>query len=70
MLMESKFVLSPITKQPIRIRIGVHTGPVVAGVVGMKMPRYVITLLALFYFHQQLTLLYYYNTKTTTTLIV
>uniref|UniRef100_A0A914CTQ0 Guanylate cyclase domain-containing protein n=1 Tax=Acrobeloides nanus TaxID=290746 RepID=A0A914CTQ0_9BILA len=40
MLMESKFVLSPITKQPIRIRIGVHAGPVVAGVVGIKMPRY------------------------------
>lgn len=39
MLMESKFVLSPITRMPIRIRIGVHSGSVVAGVVGVKMPR-------------------------------
>uniref|UniRef100_A0A915CU54 guanylate cyclase n=1 Tax=Ditylenchus dipsaci TaxID=166011 RepID=A0A915CU54_9BILA len=40
MLMESKLVLSPITSQPIRIRVGLHTGHVVAGVVGIKMPRY------------------------------
>ncbi|KAK6763441.1 hypothetical protein RB195_023947 [Necator americanus] len=40
MLMESKLVLSPITHKPIKIRVGVHAGPVVAGVVGMKMPRY------------------------------
>jgi hypothetical protein len=31
MLMESKFVLSPITRQPIKIRVGVHSGSVVAG---------------------------------------
>ncbi|KAE9555580.1 hypothetical protein FO519_001251 [Halicephalobus sp. NKZ332] len=40
MMMESKFVLSPITNKPIRIRVGVHAGAVVAGVVGSKMPRY------------------------------
>lgn len=44
MLMESKCVLSPINGKPIRIRIGVHSGAVVAGVVGMKMPRFVIFL--------------------------
>lgn len=40
MLMESKLVMSPITHRPIRMRIGVHSGAVVAGVVGMKMPRF------------------------------
>ncbi|GMT31336.1 hypothetical protein PFISCL1PPCAC_22633, partial [Pristionchus fissidentatus] len=40
MLMESKLVHSPITHKPIKMRIGVHCGGVVAGVVGMKMPRY------------------------------
>lgn len=40
MMMESKLVLNPITQEPIQIRIGIHSGPVTAGVVGIKMPRF------------------------------
>uniref|UniRef100_A0A8R1TQK7 guanylate cyclase n=1 Tax=Onchocerca volvulus TaxID=6282 RepID=A0A8R1TQK7_ONCVO len=40
MQMEVKSVIRPGTDIPLELRIGIHTGPVSAGVVGIKMPQY------------------------------
>ncbi|XP_053402705.1 atrial natriuretic peptide receptor 1-like [Mercenaria mercenaria] len=34
------FTIRHMPSEPLRVRIGVHSGPVVAGVVGLTMPRY------------------------------
>ncbi|KXZ47889.1 hypothetical protein GPECTOR_32g502 [Gonium pectorale] len=40
MLSAARQVAMPTTGQPVEIRIGLHTGPVVSGVVGSRMPRF------------------------------
>ena len=41
MLQEASKVMDPVTNsKPIQMRVGIHSGPVVSGVVGTKMPRF------------------------------
>jgi class 3 adenylate cyclase len=35
-------VLSPLEKEPIRLRVGIHTGPCASGIVGTTNPRYCV----------------------------
>ncbi len=36
----SGFRIRHLPRERLKVRIGIHTGPVAAGVVGLKMPRY------------------------------
>ena len=40
MLIVSKSVIMPHNRQPVSIRIGLHTGDCVTGVVGSKLPKF------------------------------
>lgn len=42
MLRESKSVLMPHNSEPVQLRIGIHTGPLVSGLVGAKMPKFTL----------------------------
>ncbi len=42
MLRESRPVLMPHDGQPVQLRIGIHTGPLVSGLVGAKMPKFTL----------------------------
>ncbi|KAG2485334.1 hypothetical protein HYH03_015916 [Edaphochlamys debaryana] len=40
MLRAAKRLQMPTTGEPVKIRVGIHSGPVVSGVVGTRMPRF------------------------------
>ncbi|GIL52241.1 hypothetical protein Vafri_8168 [Volvox africanus] len=40
MLVAARQVVMPTSGQPVEVRVGLHTGPVVSGVVGTRMPRF------------------------------
>uniref|UniRef100_A0A8R1TK96 guanylate cyclase n=1 Tax=Onchocerca volvulus TaxID=6282 RepID=A0A8R1TK96_ONCVO len=40
MIFETRSIIDPITEKPLQLRFGINSGPIVAGVIGKKMPRY------------------------------
>uniref|UniRef100_A0A8R1DFP6 guanylate cyclase n=1 Tax=Caenorhabditis japonica TaxID=281687 RepID=A0A8R1DFP6_CAEJA len=40
MMWEARSVINPITTKPLLLRIGIHSGTIIAGVVGTKSPKY------------------------------
>jgi ubiquitin carboxyl-terminal hydrolase 48 len=42
MLRESRPVIMPHNQEPVQLRIGIHTGPLVSGLVGAKMPKFTL----------------------------
>ncbi|GIM15968.1 hypothetical protein Vretimale_18640 [Volvox reticuliferus] len=40
MLVEASAVPLPTNGEPVQVRVGIHSGPVVSGVVGTRMPRF------------------------------
>jgi class 3 adenylate cyclase len=52
-----KFKIRHMPGVPLRLRIGLHSGACVAGVVGLKMPRYVRNLFDWFWFKKTFVLI-------------
>ena len=40
MVAEASQVLMPHNLMPVSLRVGIHTGPIVSGVVGTRMPKF------------------------------
>ena len=40
MVAEAQQVLMPHNHQPVLLRVGIHSGPIVSGVVGSRMPKF------------------------------